>query len=270
MSADYQHLIVQTDERGVCTITLNRPERLNAVNVRLSEEIPAAITAAGEDAAVRVVVITGAGRGFCAGLDLDPRNLMEQGILLTDDQTTAHDEYGWVGRQALAVTGCPKPVIAAINGAAAGAGFGLALAADIRLIHTDAKMTAGYARRGLSPDAGVTYFLPRLVGTARAADIIMTARDVDAAEAERIGLVSRVLPAEGFADAVQEYAGRIAAGPPFALAQTKQLLVAAPDTDLDTQLKHELAFIKRCFGTNDVAEAMQAFLEKRSPRFTGK
>jgi 2-(1,2-epoxy-1,2-dihydrophenyl)acetyl-CoA isomerase len=130
-------------------------------------------------------------------------------------------------------------------------------------------MTAGYARRGLSPDAGVTYFLPRLVGLSRAADVILTGRDVDAAEAERMGLASRTLPADGFADAVAAYARQLAAGPPVALALTKRLLAQTFDRPLDAQLRDELAHIKTCFATRDVAEAIAAFREKRRPTFSG-
>jgi 2-(1,2-epoxy-1,2-dihydrophenyl)acetyl-CoA isomerase len=170
---------------------------------------------------------------------------------------------------ALAIVNCDKPVIAAINGAAAGAGLGLALAADIRLLNVEAVVTTGYLRRGLAPDAGVSYFLPRLIGTSRANELILTARNINSEEAERIGLVSRVLPAEGFQEAVANYAAELAAGPPVALTLTKRLLVASPDTDLHTQLRSELAAIEKCFATEDVNEAMRAFSEKRKPNFKG-
>jgi 2-(1,2-epoxy-1,2-dihydrophenyl)acetyl-CoA isomerase len=174
-----------------------------------------------------------------------------------------------VGRWVLALHRCEKPVIAAVNGAAAGAGFGLALAADLRLVADGATMTAGYVRRGLSPDAGVTYHLPRLVGASRAADIILTGRDVSAEEAGRIGLASAVLPAATFGAAVAEYASRLAGGPPVALALTKRLLVQSADASLEAQLRDELTHIKTCFATADVAEAMTAFREKRVPSFRG-
>jgi 2-(1,2-epoxy-1,2-dihydrophenyl)acetyl-CoA isomerase len=210
------------------------------------------------------VVITGAGRGFCAGLDLGEPLAAWQGT-----RAERLDPLAWVGRWVLSIVGCEKPVIAAVNGVAAGAGFGLALAADVRLVSSAATLTAGYVRRGLSPDAGVSYFLPRQVGLARAADIILTGRDVDAAEAERIGLASRVLPAERFAADVAAYAERLAAGPPLALALTKRLLTTSLDAPLQAQLRDELTHIKLCLTTGDVAEAMAAFHEKRAPRFTG-
>ncbi len=272
MSEDYQfrHILVETNAAGVCTVTLNRPERLNAVNPALSEELPLVFERVSGDDAVRVVVVTGAGRGFCAGLDLDPKARAESMDLRNQGRAVQLDDLRWVGRLALAIVNCDKPVIAAINGAAAGAGFGLALAADIRLMQSDAVVTTGYIRRGLSPDAGVSYFLPRLVGTSRATELIMTARNITANEAERIGLVSRVLPAEGFANAVANYAAELAAGPPIALTLTKRLLAASPTADLTTQLKSELASISKCFTTEDVGEAMRAFGEKRQPSFKGR
>jgi 2-(1,2-epoxy-1,2-dihydrophenyl)acetyl-CoA isomerase len=139
------------------------------VNPRLAAELPAAVADAAADDAVRVVVITGAGRGFCAGLDLGEPLDVWQGT-----RAERLDPLAWVGRWVLSIVGCEKPVIAAVNGVAAGAGFGLALAADVRLVSSAATLTAGYVRRGLSPDAGVSYFLPRQIGLARAADIILT------------------------------------------------------------------------------------------------
>jgi 2-(1,2-epoxy-1,2-dihydrophenyl)acetyl-CoA isomerase len=260
----FAYLLITTTPAGVRTITLNRPERLNAVNPQLADELPRALLEASIDDAVRVVVITGAGRGFCAGLDLSaPIGLAP---------TSRHeqlDPYYWVGRWVQSITSCEKPVIAAINGAAAGAGFGLALTCDLRLMSAGATLTAGYVRRGLSPDAGVTWFLPRLIGQARAADIVFTGRDIRAEEAERIGLVSAVVGEDAFPAAVEAYATQLAAGPPLAFALTKRLLLASPDATLDAQLREELTHIRRCFGSTDVQEAMHAFREKRPPVFTG-
>ena len=264
MPSSYAHILTETTDAGVHTITLNRPERLNAVNPMLADELPAAVDEAAADDRARVVVITGAGRGFCAGLDL-----AEPPSLPSATRAERLDDLAWVGRWVLALVGCEKPVIAAVNGPAAGAGFGLALAADLRLVSSAATMTAGYVRRGLSPDAGVTYWLPRLVGLSRAADIILTGRDVSAGEAERIGLASRVVPAEEFGGAVASYAAQLAAGPPLAHALTKRLLTRSLDTALLPQLRDELAHIKTCFASADVREALTAFREKRAPVFRG-
>jgi 2-(1,2-epoxy-1,2-dihydrophenyl)acetyl-CoA isomerase len=275
--AEYTHLLVETTPEGVRTLTLNRPDRLNAFNDAMAEEVPIALAEASRDDEARVVVITGAGRGFCAGLDLSPENIGlnsdEMGRRGRTGERSRHnrlDDLGWVGRQALALVNCDKPVIAAINGPAAGAGLSLALGADIRLMSDAAFVTTGYVRRGLSPDGGQSYFLPRLVGLSRAADLILTARDVKADEAERIGLVSRVFPAEGFREAVADYAAKLAAGPPIAQTLTKRLLVSSLEHDLPTQLRMELTSIGKCFGTEDTREAMRAFNERRTPNFTGR
>ncbi|MCU0648280.1 MAG: enoyl-CoA hydratase-related protein [Gemmatimonadaceae bacterium] len=262
---DYRHLDVRTTESGVRTITLNRPERLNAVNPSLALELPAALREAHADDEVRVIVLTGAGRAFCAGLDLS-----EPAGLGAGSRADRLDDLAWVGRWVLAVAECEKPVIAALNGVAAGAGFGLALAADIRVIATGASLMAGYIRRGLSPDAGVSWWLPRLIGAGRATEIILTGRDVTADEAERIGLVSRQLPADDFGSHVATYAESFAAGPPIALALSKRLLRSALEQPLRDHLRDELTHIRTAFGTEDVQEALVAFREKRTPVFRGR
>jgi 2-(1,2-epoxy-1,2-dihydrophenyl)acetyl-CoA isomerase len=258
----YQHLRVESVS-GVRTITLDRPDKLNAVNPRLAEEFPHAMQAAASDDEVRVVVITGAGRGFCAGLDLG------EPATPGSSRSDRLDPYYWVGAWVHAVTRCEKPVVAALNGVAAGAGFGLALACDLRVMNAGATCTAGYVRRGLSPDAGVTWFLPRLVGQARAADIIFTGRDISAEEALRMGLVSHCWDADAFESQLASYTRTLAAGPPLAFALTKRLLLGSADASLDQQLREELTHIKSCFASADVREAMAAFREKRAPIFTG-
>lgn len=270
MTQEYQHILIDVTPGGVCTMTLNRPERLNAVNEQLSKELPLAIEDVSSRDEVRIVVITGAGRGFCAGLDLSKENLAQRSTRGEQSRKARLDDLGWVGRQALGIANSDKPFIAALNGPAAGAGLGLALACDIRIMKAGAVVTTGYLRRGLSPDAGVSYFLPRLVGTSRATELILSARDIGSEEAERIGLVSRVFPAEGFEQAVAEYAAQLAAGAPIAMTLTKRLLATSTTSDLATQLKRELSYIAQCFQTEDVGEAMRAFQEKRPPNFKGK
>ncbi|MEO7458329.1 MAG: enoyl-CoA hydratase/isomerase family protein, partial [Gemmatimonadaceae bacterium] len=193
---DYAHLQTDTTDAGVRTITIDRPDRLNAVNGDLAFALGDALADAAAEDAVRVVVITGAGRAFCAGLDLS-----EPPTLPSVTRADRLDPYAWVGTWVQRVVACEKPVIAAVNGPAAGAGFGLALACDIRLVAASAKMTAGYVRRGLSPDAGVSYFLPRHVGLARALDILLSGRDVDATEAMLIGLATMAIPDDEFSSA---------------------------------------------------------------------
>lgn len=252
---------------GVRTLTLNRPERLNAINPALSSQIEHALIEAARDDEVRVVVITGAGRGFCAGLDLVDRKNQESSSITRYEQL---DELRWVGRQALGIVQCDKPVIAAINGIAAGAGLALALACDMRFICKDAHVTTGYIRRALSPDGGMSYFLPRLVGHTRAAEMIFTGRDITSDEAERIGLVNGVFPADEFHGRVLEFARQLADGPPIALTLSKRLLTASLNLDLMTLLKQEITSIKTCFETKDATEGIQAFAEKRKPIFHGE
>lgn len=249
---------------GVATVTLNRPEKLNALTDQLAEDTQAALRDADADDDVRIVLLTGAGRGFCAGLDLTaPR-------AAAVSRQARLDELGWVGRVALLITGMDKPVVAAVNGAAAGAGLSMALAADIRVMAAGVRITSGYVRRGLSPDGGMSFFLPRIVGQARAAEIILSGRDVDAEECERIGLVAQVLPAEGFREAAQAYARSFAGGPPLALTYAKRLLTLSPTSDLDTQLRTELRNIRACFQSEDVKEGMRAFTERRQAVFSGR
>jgi 2-(1,2-epoxy-1,2-dihydrophenyl)acetyl-CoA isomerase len=210
-------------------------------------------------------VITGAGRGFCVGLDISDAPKLDTSTL-----AARLDAELWVGRWVRALAECEKPVIAAINGPAAGAGFGLALCCDFRVVSASAKCTAGYIRRGLSPDAGVTWWLPRIVGHARATDIILTGRDVSAEEALHIGLATYVAPDEKFAETVAMMAAQLAAGPPVATALSKRLLRESSTATLEQQLKNEVVHIKTCFATNDVQDALLAFREKRAPRFTGR
>jgi 2-(1,2-epoxy-1,2-dihydrophenyl)acetyl-CoA isomerase len=263
--ADYAHLLVDTAPDGVRTLTLDRPDKMNAVNGALADALAAAVSDAAVDDAVRVVVITGAGRAVCAGLDL-----YEPPALPDDTRAERLDPYAWVGTWVRTVLGCEKPVIAAVNGPAAGAGFGLALACDVRLVAASARLTAGYVRRGLSPDAGVSWLLPRHVGLARASEILLTGRDVDAAEAERIGLAALAVPDAELLERTRAYASRLAAGPPIAQALTKRLLARSLDTPLDAALRDELVYIKQCFATADVTEAIAAFREKREPDFRGR
>lgn len=260
------HLVIET-QNGVRTLTLNRPERMNAINHDLSSQIERSLAEASADDKVRVVMITGKGPGFCAGLDLADLDMKKLSGVNRQERL---DDLGWVGRQALGIVRCDKPVIAAINGVAAGAGFALALACDLRFMSASARVTTGYIRRGLSPDAGMSYFLPRLVGQTRATEMIFTGREVLPDEAERIGMINGVFLDEEFHESVMQFAKELASGPPVALTFSKRLLTESLDTDLTTILKQEYSSIKYCFGTNDVKEGIQAFLEKRKPDFRGQ
>jgi 2-(1,2-epoxy-1,2-dihydrophenyl)acetyl-CoA isomerase len=261
----YETVLYSVDG-GVATITFNRPEKLNAISDQLAAEVQQAVRAADADDAVRVLVLTGAGKGFCSGLDLT--GARDDGHDLSRKERL--DEYGWVGRIPLLLTTIDKPVIAAVNGPAAGAGLSIALACDIRVMAEGTRLTTGYGRRGLSPDGGMTFFLPRLIGQSRAAELILTARWIDAAECERVGIVSRLFPAAGFQQAAAAYASEVAAGAPVAMTYAKRLLMQSMTADLPTMLRDELICIRRCFETDDVREGMLAFVEKRSPAFKGR
>jgi 2-(1,2-epoxy-1,2-dihydrophenyl)acetyl-CoA isomerase len=262
--------VVSIDDRDrVRTITLNRPEKLNALTDQLAGEMIAAIEEADHDDEVNVILITGAGRGFCAGLDLTQR-LNGPAPSAEPSRWQRLDDLGWVGRQALVMADASKPVVAAVNGAAAGAGLSIALAADVRVISHGARITAGYARRGLNPDGGMSWFLPRMVGSTRAADLILTARDVSAEEALGLGIVAAVYPDESFREEAHAYAARLAANAPVGMTNSKRLLAESFRNDLTTQLKRELTLIRRAFETEDVQEGLRAFAEKRQPVFRGR
>ncbi len=252
-------------EEGVAWITLNRPERLNAFAGTMRDQLHDALARAGEDAEVRVVVVTGAGRAFCAGADLEVTARLAR--LREDEEFEALVEAGM--RVVRRLRSLEKPVIAAVNGAAAGAGASLALACDFRVAAETATIGFGFNRIGLHPDWGATYFLPRLVGPGRAAELVLTGRMVDAAEAERLGLFERVVPAEAFEEAIRAVAAGLAAKPPIPLALAKRTLAASPDGTLDDLLAAERAAQMACFRSADAREGIAAFQEKRTPVFHG-
>lgn len=261
-------VLTETGDR-VRTIFLNRPERLNALTDGLANAMIAAIEEADRDDTVNVIVITGAGRGFCAGLDLVER-LNRTPNATAPGRYDQLDDLGWVGRQALVINGASKPVVAAVNGPAAGAGLSIALAADLRLFSGGARVTTGYARRGLSPDGGMSWFLPRIVGMTRAADMILTGRDITADEALQTGIATAVYPDESFREDAHAYAARLAANAPIGMTYSKRLLAQSPENALPAQLRIELNLIGRAFQTEDVKEALAAFTEKRAPVFQGR
>ncbi|HEV2131586.1 MAG TPA: enoyl-CoA hydratase-related protein [Longimicrobiaceae bacterium] len=253
-------------EEGVVWVTLNRPERLNAFAGAMRDELHDALVKAGERADVRVVVITGAGKGFCTGADVEVMaDLLQRG----DEETFAG--YVEAGMRVIRkLRSIRQPVIAAVNGAAAGAGASLALACDLRLASERASIGITFNRIGLHPDWGATYFLPRLVGAGRAAELVLSARMVDAREAERIGLFERVLPAESFQDEVARFARELATKPPLALAAAKQTLARSFDYDLSAVLAAEADAQLSLFRSADAREGIAAFQEKRQAEFRGE
>lgn len=248
---------------AVATITLDRPDALNALTVPLKHELLAAFEQVAADDAVRAVVLTGAGRAFCAGQDLRER--------LEPDAAPLEDEirlrYNPLVR---AMVGLEKPLIGAINGVAAGAGASLALACDLRIAAEGASFLLAFGRVGLVPDSGATWLLPRLIGGAKTAELALTGAALSAADAERLGLVLRVVPADELAAAAHALATQLAAGAPRALALTKRALAASWDATLEEQLETEADFQGQAGATADHAEGVAAFLERRTPRFTGE
>lgn len=264
MSAEAPTVLIDLDVgTGVATITLNRPEALNALTVAMKVELLAAFQELEREPAARAVILTGAGRAFCAGQDLRERLEPDAAPLGVE----VRERYNPIVR---AMRALPKPIVGAINGVAAGAGASLALACDLRIASEAASFALAFGRVGLVPDSGATWFLPRLVGTARAAELALLNDPVAAAEALRLGLVSRVTaPEQLFAEA-RVIAGRLAAGAPRAIALTKRALDAAWDSNLDAALELEAELQDQAGRTNDHAEGIAAFMEKRAPRFTGQ
>lgn len=244
---------------------MNRPERLNALNIALGEALLKALNDAGEDPDVRTVVLTGAGRGFCAGGDIEVlRRARER------EDVTELEELLRLGKQiVLAMVAIPKPILAAVNGPAAGAGANLALACGMRMASEFASFTQSFAKVGLFPDFGGTYFLPRLVGPALAMQLILTAETVPAAEALRIGLVSRVASQDRFEEETARLAAQLAAAPPIVARGAKQALAGDDREELEKALDEEIRWQVTCFRSQDCLEGLQAFFEKRAPRFRG-
>jgi enoyl-CoA hydratase/carnithine racemase len=260
-----QTIDVARSDQGIVTITLNRPERKNAINAVMWDELLATFREVGGRAGDRVVVLTGAGGAFCSGADLTPASI-DGG---QQDRRRLAD-MRQVGDVALALHRLPQPTIAKVGGVAAGAGANLALGCDLIVAADEARFSEIFARRGLSVDAGGSWLLPRLVGLHRAKELAFFADIISAKEAEAFGLVNRVVPAAQLDAFVDDWAGRLAAGPPIALAQTKRLLNDGGTVTLEQALEAEGVAQTVNMGTKDVAEAIGAFLEKREPHFEGR
>jgi 2-(1,2-epoxy-1,2-dihydrophenyl)acetyl-CoA isomerase len=254
--------IIYEKENGVATLTLNRPQSLNAFIPEMNKEVLDALKDAERDKEVRCVVITGAGRAFCAGQDLKGRTSEQKGSL----GDSLREKYNPMIRQ---IRQMETIVIAAVNGVAAGAGCNLALACDLRVASEDAKFIQSFVRVGLAPDSGGSFILPRLVGLSKAMELLLLGDPVDAQEAQRIGLVARVLPAADFAKSTKDIAERVARAP-RGVGLIKRAVNHAMLRETESDLEYE-AYLQEIAGRSaDYDEGVRAFLEKRTPVFTGK
>ncbi len=254
--------LLWTADGGVLTITLNRPKSHNSINEAMKEELSAALREASHDPGVRCIVLRGAGeKAFCSGQDLKEHR--PAGMSLRESLERSYNPLIRRMRE------MEKPIIGMINGVAAGAGCSIALACDMRIMSSDATLIEAFARIGLVPDSGSHWFLPRLVGMARAFEYAATGREIPAGEAERVGLVNRVAPADRLEAVTMDLARSLAAGPTRAIGLIKRTLNRALVTDLTALLEYEAAIQEIASATDDHREGVAAFLEKRKPAFIG-
>ncbi len=269
----FEHLLYDVTEQ-VAVITLNRPDRYNAMNELMRQELLASIRHADQSDDVRAIVITGAGKAFCSGGDMQDKakarenqdsddNQAKPGIIM-ERTTPMRDKI------ILAMRESDKPLIAAVNGVAAGGGMTLALACDIRIGSSKARFSQSFTRRGMHPDSGSTYFLPRLVGMAAACDMIWSGRMVEAEESLKLGIVSRITEPEELLPATLEMAKSYTTGAPIAIRLAKTSLYRNLDASLQDAMQYENFAQSICRETDDIKEGIMAFMEKREPKFTGR
>lgn len=263
-----QLVTVEPLRDGVSLLTLRRPDKLNALTWDMMRSFLDTLEELGRDEAVRVVVLTGEGRGFCAGLDIG----QDDGVGSRGDVFSVYRRQETVAQLALTVRNLPQPVIAAVNGPASGGGMAITLACDVRVCSEAARFNVAFVRIGLSgADAGVSHLLPRIVGLGMAGELMLTGRQVDAQEALRIGLANRVVPAEELLDTAADLAEQIAANSPFGVFMTKQVLhrnVDAGSLEQAIELENRTQILAS--RTEDMPEALAAFVEKRTPNFVGR
>ncbi len=270
---EYQAILLEK-KNNIATLTLNRPEKLNALNPQMMVELVHAFRNVNQDDEIKVLVITGTGRGFCSGLDLSAQAGNQGSGSGTEEKTETEIEgisrSDFPREAPLALAGMKKPVIAAINGIAVGAGLTLTLSCDIRIAAETAKFSIPLTRVGFTFELGSSYFLSRIIGVGKACELVFTGRMIDAREAKEIGLVNQVVPADQLTEIAGEMAGNIAKAAPLAQEISKMGLYQGLDADLPTQLRWEVLANGYLGGTEDCKEAIKAFMEKREPIFKGR
>jgi len=260
--------VLVSDADGLRTLQLNRPDAFNSLDLAAKRALLDAVRDAAADHGVRAVLLTGSGRGFCVGQDLKEfQDLRATGASPEELFATVAEHYSPISH---ALATMDKPVVAAVNGAAAGAGLSLALAADLRIAGAGATFTTAFTAIGLTPDTGLSWYLPRLVGRAKAAELLLLSPTLDAEAALALGLVNSVVPDEELETAATKTAARLAAGPTQAYAAVRRLLHFSSEHNLAASLDAEHAEIVAAGGTADHAEALAAFLAKRKPQFVGR
>jgi len=266
--SDYTDLLYEAAD-GIATITLNRPERLNAITLPMLASLSTALRDADQDRQVRVIVLTGAGRGFCAGLDI--KDLVAgTGIGADGARGLATARFDLAGSPPVVLHTTDKPVLCAINGGAAGYGMDLALGCDIRIASSEAKLAAVFTKRGILPESGGSWLLPRLIGWAKAAEVAFRGMTLSAQEALELGLVNHVVDAERLMPFTREIAAEIAANAPLAVQATKRMMRLGLEETFEANVHHVFLQLLPLFQTEDFREGMRSFLEKRPARFQGR
>ncbi|HEX4874700.1 MAG TPA: enoyl-CoA hydratase-related protein [Sphingorhabdus sp.] len=263
MSGDVSYEVSE----GVATLTFNRPERLNTISGPMLDELTRLLVKAGEDREVRVIILTGTGRAFCAGLDLEAA---QKGEGIGSSSASFSATIDLRNTPPTVLHALDKPVIAALNGSAAGYGMDLALGCDIRVMAADAKLAAAFVKRGVLPESGGTWFLPRMLGWAKAAEIIFTGRTLSAEDCLKEGLVNQVVPADEVAARARELALEIANNAPLAVQGAKRLMRMGLDETFDTHVQHVYLQLLPLFQSADFKEGVASFMEKRPAKFTGR
>ncbi len=256
-------------EDHIATITLNRPDRLNAISRPMLKQLSQRLVECNADDSVRVVLITGAGRGFCAGLDLQDA-ASGTGIGSEQSAKAAYRLFDLRNAPPTVLHDCDKPTICAINGGAAGYGMDLALGCDIRLMSTEARMSAAFTRRGVVPESGGTWLLPRIVGWAVAAEIFFTGRKLTAEQCLGYGIVNAVVAPEKLLDEARAMAAEIAANAPLAVQATKRMMRMGMNESFESNVDHVLLQLLPLFQSEDFQEGIRSFLEKREAKFSGR